>query len=673
MTKENGPYLAKRLMTRIGSLIDGNNASASDIIETDIRSDACTVTFDVNWSFYAHTTARSIAGNAAVKGAHYAHDKAAFDRELKRRKDESSYNENLRVPFQERVKQEKANALSWSAAEQTAWDFGEHSSYRYCNQCNGNGTVQCQCCWGTGKTRCIHCHGVGHREQSRTVMQGNHHVTQYYKQSCNHCYSSGNVTCAHCRGNGRQTCGSCNGHGYFTDLIHTIAIAKPALSIQTRTNLSSQKLCDYLCSVGCASASTFLDFKLINTGNSEKYAWKAVYECKTTVIENDFSIQRKNYMCAAVGDIPMPFVRPAVFDDLFETILVDIQATRTENNHAQARKNKAGLRFEQYRRLPILDRGLKEVAKLSGAQRMKPGQAIVNTCDGFITSTAAEALGNNMTNLLDVISPANSKWSWGIVMAIPLIITFFLTENVFESSVTPLWWAPLSFIYCIVVSALYIILISPLAWLPSSIISAIRRRAIPKEYRQRARNWEPLKLILQIASSAVFFGCIYGVIARYDYFPKWNNAPVIFAENYYVDHRPIITRTLDSALTALPWMSDEKKSEIRINWPIFQNVNFKPTLTRQSPFASDCAQLWLNYEHLPEGIDKKQKLSFYTSIFGAMNFHQGCLNSLYARQCEIEKKFHVLKSGYEKERLSKILHDKIWASTNFQAAYCLIK
>jgi hypothetical protein len=56
------------------------------------------------------------------------------------------------------------------------------------------------------------------------------------------------------------------------------------------------------------------------------------------------------------------------------------------------------------------------------------------------------------------------------------------------------WRAALPLAYALISSALIMLLaLSPVGWLLSAVTSSLMRLKVPVEYRQRGRNWVPLK------------------------------------------------------------------------------------------------------------------------------------------------------------------------------------
>jgi hypothetical protein len=71
-----------------------------------------------------------------------------------------------------------------------------------CDDCNGDGTVECWSCYGQGKEDCSDCDGTGEDEENNT---------------CNLCDGDGSIECDTCEGDGTMTCDTCEGTGEVRD------------------------------------------------------------------------------------------------------------------------------------------------------------------------------------------------------------------------------------------------------------------------------------------------------------------------------------------------------------------------------------------------------------------------------------------------------------------------
>ncbi|WP_152603289.1 MULTISPECIES: peptidoglycan-binding domain-containing protein [Burkholderia] len=68
------------------------------------------------------------------------------------------------------------------------------------------------------------------------------------------------------------------------------------------------------------------------------------------------------------------------------------------------------------------------------------------------------------------------------------------------------------------------ILVSPLGWMLSAATSSLLRRKVPMEYRQRGRNWAPLKGACLFSAFAAFGGTLYGAAGTMHWVPTVREA-----------------------------------------------------------------------------------------------------------------------------------------------------
>jgi hypothetical protein len=126
-----------------------------------------------------------------------------------------------------------------------------------------------------------------------------------------------------------------------------------------------------------------------------------------------------------------------------------------------------------------------------------------------------------MLHVLDKVSPANSRAAWAVVSAVPIIGAFVSTANSFNAfSPAAPGMALLPLAYALIASALAMLLVSPAAWLLSATVSYLMRLRVPAEYRQRGRNWAPLKKACGFSLAASFAGALYGSAGAMHWVPS---------------------------------------------------------------------------------------------------------------------------------------------------------
>lgn len=525
-----GARIVDRLHTSIASLIDGNHVVRAEVVKAGGRSCLCHLTYEVDWSFVSYTSQHRVQGNGAVS-THFGYNQGDYDRETAHRCEVGRIHKPIRGNFMSQVLGGGGAALGEAGHATQIWDFGQHSVHAQCGTCRGRGCVTCSSCHGGGRESCYRCHGSGSTTETRWVPGRNgqgHNET--YQQTCYGCGGSGRVTCRQCNGSGDVRCSACGGHGFFTDIMSVTVQAEPHVRITTRSELSRDALSDYLVKMPVSRVVRYLDFTQFSHQDAAEDTWRVGYEAHTMVAELDLKLRAKIYMAAAVGDKALAFIRPPLFDDVFIEEITDLNkiwsGKKKSFSNERARKF-----FGTYAGQPVLDAAMKSVAKFKGKDRDSPGHAVISACDGYITNASADLLGNCMIALLDKVSPPNSLWSWIGVMVLPFLVLFLGAQNWVERN-APVGYFSLAIMWVVlaIIAALLVALVSPLAASISTVVSAIRRRAVPPEYRQHGRNWQPFKPFVLASVAVASLGAVLGILSHHDKLPRWNNAPMSVME-----------------------------------------------------------------------------------------------------------------------------------------------
>lgn len=521
-----GARIVDRLHQGIAGLIDGNHVERAEVVNAGGRSCPCHLLYEVDWSFVAYTASRRIQGNGAVS-THFGYDRRDYDNETAQRCELGRTHKPIRESFMSRVLARGGAALGEAGQATPVWDFGQHSVHEQCGRCHGKGRVGCPSCHGSRRESCYRCHGMGSTTETRWVSGHNGHGRhETYQQSCYGCGGSGRVTCRECNGSGDVQCSGCAGHGFFTDIMSVTVQAEPHVRITTRSELSRQALSDYLVQLPVAQVVRHLDFTQFDHQDATDDTWRVGYEVHTTVAELDLTLRSKTYMAAAVGDKALAFVRPPIFDDVFVEEITDLHKIWSGKKKSFS-NDRARRFFDTYSGQPVLDAAMKSVAKLKGKDRESPEREVTDACGGYISGHSARLLGQCMSALLDKVSPPNSWWSWIGVMALPFLLLFLGAQNWLERHApdgyagSAIVWAALALI-----AALLTAVVSPLAASISTMVSALRRRAVPPEYRQHGRNWQPFKPFVLASVAVASLGAGLGMLSHHDQLPRWDNAPM---------------------------------------------------------------------------------------------------------------------------------------------------
>lgn len=521
-----GAALGHQLHDQIGALIDGNHVDRSELTVAQRRCCEAHIVYDVDWTFESRVETFRRHGNAAVS-QHFGYDQAAYQSETAHRCEVGRTHQPLREPFMAEIAAGGGAGLARADQAAKVWDFGQHSVHERCSSCSGNGEVSCSGCYGSGRTSCYHCHGAGSTTQTRWISRpngGGHSET--YQQPCYTCGSSGRVSCSGCGGSGRITCSACSGHGFFTDVANVTVRAVPRMHITVRSRLSNEALLAHLVRTSAAGAAHYFEFAPCDRRQPDAQTWRVVYETHTAVVELDLALRSKTYLAAAAGPRVLAFVRPAIFDDLFVEEIADLQKVFA-GKKPSLQSRRARQFFETYAGQPVLDEAMKSVAKLRGNDRQSPGREVVRACDGYITAQASALLGRCMLALLDKVSPPHSVWSWFAVMLAPMALVALAAQNWMENHGPRLGWElALVALGWSVGGMLVATAASPVAALVSTVVSAVRRRAVPPAYRQHGRNWQPFGAFAWGFVGVALAGGTLGWLAHEGHVPRLDNLPV---------------------------------------------------------------------------------------------------------------------------------------------------
>ncbi len=529
-TDPAGARLVDRLHNNIASLVDGNHVDRKEVVKVGGRHCPCHLVYEVEWTFVAHTAWRRMVGNKAVS-THFGYNRRQYETETAHRCEIGRTHQPIRDDFTSSILSAAGASLGNAGQSQAVWDFGQHSVHDACQSCHASGRVTCNPCIGSGRVHCYRCHGAGTTTETRWVSnhngQGRH---QTYQQTCYTCGGSGRIGCNHCAGSGKVSCSDCEGHGFFTEVMTVTVQAEPHVNIITRSTLSPDALSAYLVKLPVAQAVRYLDFTLRDNQATADDRWQVVYDAHTIVAELDLRLRKKAYTAAAVGEQALAFIRPPIFDDVFIEEITDLRKIWSGKKKTFS-NDKARKFFETYQGQPVLDQAMQAVAKLKGQSRQTPRRQVQDACQGYISDASAELLGKGMMSLLDKVSPPHSLWSWGVVMALPMLLLALGAQNWFENQAPEGHWALFFAWLGTAMAALALtLMVSPLAAAVSAVVSAVRRQAVPAEYRQHGRNWHPLRAVLAIAVVTTSLGGALGWMTHMGLLPRWNNIPTASAE-----------------------------------------------------------------------------------------------------------------------------------------------
>lgn len=518
--------VGKKLFSSLGELLVGNHLEQRELTVSEERHERYMATCLVTWCFDHEVTENTVAGNAAIAERHFGYNASALNVHVSGLCREARNNRELRGRFMQRIDTDEADSLEQSSHNQLVHDFGAFTVHRTCQPCGGDGRVSCSGCGGNGKRRCGSCGGGGTQTRmvTHTRWNGRHNetYTQSVYETCGGCGGFGKVVCTSCGGSGKQRCRACDGHGRFTDTTRVKAIAKPAWHVPTLSGLSGAALTHALRRYGPRHARQLVALELAETGYSDEDNWVVRYVGEAEVVELDVGVKKTPYMVASVGSQVTPIVAPPIFDQLLAT---EVAHAASAQNTKRLSGRQARRLFGEYCDVPVLDAGLRAIAKLPKDQLGDPGMTLQDVARGFISADASVAIGQSIRRVLDKVSPANSKFAWGIVVAAPIAFGFGLAADSFYLRTDLSAGSVVGGIALGVIAAILgTLVVSPAGWALSAIMSSIARRQVPASYRQHGRNWAPLKGACLAGAAAGVLGAGYGVLGTYQWVPRIRDA-----------------------------------------------------------------------------------------------------------------------------------------------------
>lgn len=551
--------LSKNLIHQISNIIDGNQVTKNDLKPKDFETDYLVAHLYIEWTFFAEYKENSVAGGS-YKGEAF-NSVYELENKTKNLEKKAKFDKDLRASFVQNLHGYGREGILKSEGTHLINDFGKFSVKDICSTCNGSCKIRCNSCGGNGRQKCSYCYGSGSITQSR--YNPNTRMNENYSTYCTSCGGSGNESCSSCSGTGKIRCGNCKGHGYFIITRHVVAKTKPVYLLRTNTTLANEELQCYLGkkSLGFLYKSIYFELDTQKASGDDKEMF--VFKGKSIVLKQAFSVKTKEYTCYALSNPPHPFIRPAIFDDLFADELEFLSSSLGQKKHIS--KTKALKFFDTYSAQPVLDKAIKEVASVRKKSKEDTTALVIESCQGFISKDAASRLSNHINKFLDKVSPTYSPLVWYIGMLFITIISFVFFEYAVEKKGTENLLL-LAFAFVAITLALSFIL-----YILSLLITLLKRRRIPLEYRQKLRHIEIFKLYLKVSVFMLVLSFGYGVLSNKGHVPKTKGVPQkILINNVKTGYdflekksRDIYKKTgLDEFITKLPILKDS------INWKL---------------------------------------------------------------------------------------------------------
>ena len=108
---------------------------------------------------------------------------------------------------------------------------------------------------------------------------------------------------------------------------------------------------------------------------------------------------------------------------------------------------------------------------------------------------------------------------WFVFLSIPALFASVLLADRIAHPDVGLFSALLDLLFFFLLAFVGMHIVAPAACLISSFISAWQRKKLPKPYRQKPRNWLPLKKAKYFAMAGVAAGLLYGLGAKMNLLP----------------------------------------------------------------------------------------------------------------------------------------------------------
>lgn len=293
--KQHTNQLSKTLLNYVANLVDGNNATAKDVIDKGYKDSDGTVSLYTKWSFSAETNDSKTAGGSSAN-RHFGENVARFKEYSQNLINDANYDLSLRKNFINNLNSRGTNGiLDASQSSYVVHNFATFSYHFDCGNCRGGGRVSCYSCSGGGTCICYGCSGSGSEFfQEPVYRNGQYAGTKSSYRSCNVCFGTGRRTCGGCGGGGIVNCRSCSGYGFFTKYRNISVIASTSYSIGVASHIEGIKLRDYLLTKNLRYCFDNLEFKFLDSYELSSNSHQFHYEAQTIVMEHN--VQILNYI-----------------------------------------------------------------------------------------------------------------------------------------------------------------------------------------------------------------------------------------------------------------------------------------------------------------------------------------------------------------------------------------
>jgi hypothetical protein len=506
-----GKKLSNDFMNQLSNIIDGNNVTLNEIKMINYEIDNFEVLLNIVWKFMLeYNDTKSAGGSYIGTRCNTINDLEYITNELEYK---VKTDKNLRTGFITNFTELGREGILNATKKNLIKKFGKFSVKDTCHNCNGKCKVKCNSCGGHGTHRCSNCHGSGRVTKFR---YDNYNKRQEsYSAYCDNCNGRGNKNCSSCSGTREVSCLTCNGYGYFMIIRELNAITKPNYFVYSNSKLMNEELEKYLNKRKIEFLNETIYFEFYKHKSDYEDDEQFIYLGKSTILKQYFSVKIEEYTCYTFSNPPHAFIKPPIFDDLFVN---EVELIKKEKKKAISKKKALEL-FNSYSKFPVLDKAIKDISINRKKDNENTSEYVIKSCQGYITQNCALVFSNYINKFMDKVSPSYSPFIWFFGLFFLSIIGVVYFEYLFEEQGTKVILE--SIITFIGVSFILMLIFYPLDLL----LTWLKRRKIPSEYRQKLRYKEPLKLFSQGSFIILSVVLAYGILSNKNYLPKTNGMP----------------------------------------------------------------------------------------------------------------------------------------------------
>ncbi len=433
----------------------------------------------------------------------------------------------------------------------TVWDSGTFSFYYDCNACHGRGQDTCYSCYGSGKQNCYHCNSTGRitTEEYDSGLQRSVTVSRL----CYACHGTGRMQCGTCWGTGTVSCSACGGHGYFTKYFQATTVAYPQRKLfYSKGSVHGPQVINHLKDKNnkyiCENFK--LEFRKSSEGNRESDTFEFVAPAQMAVAQITVAGDDKTYTEVGVNNIPAIYF-PPIFDSFFAPIarnyIIESYLGGAREKKRRAKNIYHELKNHSYWSRLMLFYGLSG-NKTEADRRRKVTTEAREYCGNFISSEAANDIGEFVSHVMKRIAPHTSPYVWWLFYLATMFIEFFYCFRLFDGdliqnrfSIYRHNWGAYNWLHGYVgpsvvglfwflLAALF--MVGPVGAIFNWIVTKYRQREVKKYHRPDVLHSPHIKTLM-----IIIVGWYLVIAASFGYLVKSHFYPTIVKIAAWVDIR----------------------------------------------------------------------------------------------------------------------------------------